>query len=529
MAIANQLTQLNTNLGTINTHFDSINEAVNDQADLIQEIKDAIATLPAANYGTWRFKGDINYDTWRAYITNHNTGALSLDYDTGYVALTFEVNFSTAAPMEGNSVEGSNMNETDSFKVMEFHVNSVKMDSMYYYTDTDYHSSSTFYMTIGDAGAFFNEAARTITLHESPSAELLDFLNTFATSADCTLQAKTVSPSGSIQTVKPDAGYDGLSSVTVNACSGTRSITSTSTVSVVGYASAKVSDADLVASNIKKDVSILGVTGTYEGEGLTVDDMSIGVVQAMPSGDLSLTVTDPDGNFDWKTYAPTNGKVLPESIVAGKMVLGVAGAGAGSASSVTAGVSLTHATGSGKDEEVAIYYMTPEGTQGLKLVLVPPSAYATPVSTTFTTVMNAPISVQVSDSTRQLSCYLSDSEFMPLIGTDCGGTITYCVAKPGTANWPMIYVQPGPDLEALGALMDWSIIMDSDSYPTITVMNYHPSYYLIYDIVVDGEVITSAECCWPDDSSSYFIDEDLDFSANETINITNIRWSATEV
>lgn len=47
----------------------------------------------------------------------------------------------------------------------------------------------------------------------------------------------------------------------------------------------------------------------------------------MPSGALSLKVTDPAGNFSWKTYTPTNGLVLPESIVAGKTVLGVSGTG----------------------------------------------------------------------------------------------------------------------------------------------------------------------------------------------------------
>ena len=63
-----------------------------------------------------------------------------------------------------------------------------------------------------------------------------------------TLQAKTATPSTSQQVISPDNGYDGLSQVTLEAVSA-------------------AIDANIVAGNIKKDVSILGVTGTYEGSG----------------------------------------------------------------------------------------------------------------------------------------------------------------------------------------------------------------------------------------------------------------------
>ena len=65
-------------------------------------------------------------------------------------------------------------------------------------------------------------------------------------SIDPTLQEKTVTPTTEQQVVTPDAGNDGFSKVTINAV--------TSSI-----------DSNIVAENIKKDTTILGVTGTYEG------------------------------------------------------------------------------------------------------------------------------------------------------------------------------------------------------------------------------------------------------------------------
>ena len=72
------------------------------------------------------------------------------------------------------------------------------------------------------------------------------------------LQAKTVNSSTVLQQVEPDSGYYGLSSVTVNPV----------TADI---------DPDIQADNIKKDVTILGVTGTYEPASIqpTLQDVAV--------------------------------------------------------------------------------------------------------------------------------------------------------------------------------------------------------------------------------------------------------------
>lgn len=96
-----------------------------------------------------------------------------------------------------------------------------------------------------------------------------------------TLQSKSVTPSETAQTVTPDSGYDGLSKVSVEAISSTyvgsgvtkksaqtyTPRTSDQTIAKDQYLSGDQTikgDSNLVASNIKKGVSLFGVTGSYE-------------------------------------------------------------------------------------------------------------------------------------------------------------------------------------------------------------------------------------------------------------------------
>ena len=82
--------------------------------------------------------------------------------------------------------------------------------------------------------------------------------------------------------------------------SGKKEITSTAEVNVANYATAQVVDEDLVAGNIKKDVDILGVVGSYEPEA--------------PASDFStaeVTVQAITGNFGY--YIP-NVIEMPEPL-----------------------------------------------------------------------------------------------------------------------------------------------------------------------------------------------------------------------
>lgn len=89
------------------------------------------------------------------------------------------------------------------------------------------------------------------------------------------LQSKSVTPdfsNGDVQ-VQADSGYDGLSDVTI------------------------VKDSDLIASNIKKNVEIFGVTGSYEVSGIVLNTHPDNLQYACTGGTSYANVLPADGSW----------------------------------------------------------------------------------------------------------------------------------------------------------------------------------------------------------------------------------------
>ena len=151
-------------------------------------------------------------------------------------------------------------------------------------------------------------------------------------------QAKTVTPSESQQTVSPDDGYIGLSSVTVNAVSKTyvgsgvtkkaaatyTPKTTDQSIAASQYLSGAQTikgDSNLVAGNIRSGVSIFGVTGTV----VAASTPNLQTKTVTPKSS-SQTVTAGSG-YDGLKQVTVSGdaNLVSGNIISGKSIFGVAG------------------------------------------------------------------------------------------------------------------------------------------------------------------------------------------------------------
>ena len=133
-----------------------------------------------------------------------------------------------------------------------------------------------------------------------------------------TARATDITVNGTYDTTLNDEVTVDVAGVTPT---GNINITDLQSTDVTNYATAQVVDADLVAGNIKKDVDILGVVGTYEAGGIT------------PTGNINITDMQ---STDVTNYATA--QVVDSDLVAGNIkkdvnILGVIGTYEGSGGS----------------------------------------------------------------------------------------------------------------------------------------------------------------------------------------------------
>ena len=165
-------------------------------------------------------------------------------------------------------------------------------------SDSDYDGLNEVTISPIQAGAIKNLTADNI----KKNIEILDIVGTYG----ATSQIKYVTPSKEQQIIKPDSGIEYLSQVTVQPV--------TSAI-----------DSDIISTNIKKGVEILGIEGTFEGDFV----FQTKSVSASAAEDLIVT---PDSGYDAleqitvkKITASIDSDIKAENIKNGIEILGVTG------------------------------------------------------------------------------------------------------------------------------------------------------------------------------------------------------------
>ena len=119
---------------------------------------------------------------------------------------------------------------------------------------------------------------------------------------------------GSAQLLYPD---DFITEIgTLSKPTGNINITNTNQVDVSNYATAQVVDANLIASNIRNDVTILGITGNLQP----------GV---QPTGNINITTTNVTDVTNYATAQVVDSNLIASNIKNGVSILGISGSYSG--------------------------------------------------------------------------------------------------------------------------------------------------------------------------------------------------------
>lgn len=225
------------------------------------------------------------------------------------------------------------------------------------------------------ANAIRTKAGLSVTL-EFPS-EFVSAIANIPTGG--TLQSKTVSPSTSQQTVSPDSGYDGLSSVTVNAMpSGSATtpattITANPTISVSasGVITASVSKTQGVTPSVSAGYVASGTSGTIIVNGSNTNQLTTKSAQTYTPTTTDQTIA----SGQYLTGAQTikgDANLLAENIKKDVVLFGVTGtleSGGGGATNVVTGTFTGETTGvktidvgyTGNGYPIALYIFNSSG------------------------------------------------------------------------------------------------------------------------------------------------------------------------
>ena len=185
-----------------------------------------------------------------------------------------------------------------------------------------------------------------------------------------TLQSKTVSPSTSQQTVSPDSGYDGLSSVTVNAMpSGSASTPATSitanptiSVSASGLITASVSGSKSVTPSVSAGYVSSGTAGTVSVSGSNTSQLSTQSAQTITPTTTNQTIAS--GKYLTGTQTILgDANLLAENIKKDVVIFGITGTHEGGGGGGVTTVSFSNDALFGSDKVIYV-----DGTGTVQIV-----------------------------------------------------------------------------------------------------------------------------------------------------------------